>query len=103
MAETKTAANPRSRARGGATTAARAKPAANKAVAEKTAEPTDAPVRVAITLGAQVSETKNYAKFDLAKDDEGNDTGMAGNLYAPLGTEEVRVALIGPASAVAGE
>lgn len=95
MPETTKTATPRRRTAAKAT----AKPAPKAAAP---VEPEDEPTRLTITLGSPVAETKRYTKFDSSKDDEGNDTGMAGSLYVPLGTETVRIALIGPAS-VLGE
>jgi hypothetical protein len=58
---------------------------------------TDGRQKVRFKLGASVEETKSYAKFSLAKDADGNATGMVGTVYAPLGTEEVLIMLVGPA------
>lgn len=38
-----------------------------------------------------VGETKNFAKFDLSVNEEGNPTGITGNLYAAKGTPRVTV------------
>lgn len=104
MAETaaKTPANPRSRSRAKSSTPAAQKTTQARATAPKAApEPeVEEPTRIAITLGAPIDETKTYTKFALNVDENGNDTGMVGTLYAPLGTQEVRVALIGPADVV---
>lgn len=48
-------------------------------------------------------DTKSYAKFDLATDVDGNATGCVGSVYAPLGTEVVKVRLEGPADALDAE
>jgi hypothetical protein len=87
-----------SAARKPAAKAATAKPAPAPAVEETE----DERARVAFTL-VPGDETKRYQKFDLAFDKEGNATGCAGTVYAPLGTEVVRIQLVGPASAVEPE
>jgi hypothetical protein len=47
--------------------------------------------RVAFAL-VQGDDTKSYAKFTPPAD-----SGCVGTLYVPLGTEEVKVAIFGPA------
>lgn len=91
MAETTTAAKTTRPAR--ARTAA--KPAAAKTSAAKVAPAEVADdagkARFTVTLEAQ-GETKSYAVFTPP---EGS--GCVGKFYAPLGTEIVKVLLIGPA------
>ena len=73
------------------TTPAKAKAAAPaKAAAVSTGE--DGRVRVPIVL-EYTGDTKSYAVFVPPAG-----SGCVGKFYAPLGTEEVKVLLIGPAS-----
>ena len=104
MAETATkTTTPRKRA-ATSTRATAAKAAPAKAAPAKAAPPAEEEVtKVAVTLGEAFEETKSYAKFNLKYDADGNDTGMVGTVYAPLGTEQVRVLLVGPADAVTAE
>lgn len=64
---------------------AKAAPAATVAVGD------DGRTRVPVTLDP-AGETKSYAVFVPPKS-----SGCVGKFYAPLGTEEVKVLLIGPA------
>lgn len=84
------AATPRATATKPAPRAAATKPApkATPAVAEEVQ-------RVQVTLGEMTEETKSFAKFNLKWDADGNDTGMVGTLYAPLGTRTVKILLVG--------
>jgi len=66
--------------------AAKATPA--KAAATSTGE--DGRTRVPVVL-EYVGDTKSYAVFTPPKS-----SGCVGKFYAPLGTEEVKVLLIGP-------
>jgi hypothetical protein len=77
-------------------TAAR-KPAPAKA-APKPAETADDSTesRVAFPL-EHFGTTKSYEVFAPAKD-----TGCVGKFYAPLGTTDVRVLLVGPAAVIEG-
>lgn len=82
------------------------KPAATKATPARAAtpapveEPSEAtPVKVAFEL-ARGEETKSYQKFNLAVDVNGHATGCVGTVYAPLGTESVKVQLAGPAEVI---
>lgn len=97
MAETATkTTNPRSRAR--STTA---KTTATKATtAAKTTPPVEEEAsgevqKITVTL-APLADTKNYSTFDISKDVDGNATGCVGKFYAPLGTETVKVLIVGP-------
>jgi hypothetical protein len=65
------------------------KAAAPKAAAVSTGE--DGRTRVPVVL-EYVGDTKSYAVFTPPKS-----SGCVGKFYAPLGTEEVKVLLIGPA------
>lgn len=94
MAETatKTTTTPR---RGRTTKAATAaKPATAKAATPSTPVD-DGTVKIQLELEA-AGETKSYAVFVPPAG-----TGCVGKFYAPLGTEQVKVLLIGPAEAVA--
>jgi hypothetical protein len=72
-----------------ATPAKAAKAATPKAAAVTTGE--DGRTRVPVVL-EYVGDTKSYAVFTPPKS-----SGCVGKFYAPLGTEEVKVLLIGPA------
>lgn len=74
-----------------------AKPAAAKTAAAKPAEaPAPAEDADLVRVGPfeldANGETKSYAKFSPPAD-----SGCVGTLYVPLGTEQVRVVLYGPA------
>lgn len=86
--------------------AAATKPAAKPAT--KAAAPLEPPApvveeapaddRMAIVFApAPKGATRRYTTFDLSMDIDGNATGCVGTVYAPPGTEEVKVQLIGPA------
>ena len=62
----------------------------------------DGRTKITFTLN-HVEDTKSYAKFSLDTDVDGNKTGCVGTVYAPLGTEEVKVLFVGPAEAVSPE
>lgn len=86
-APAKTAAPARSRARTApTTTSTKAKPA-TKAAAAKTA-PTTEPIKVELEY---ITDTARYAKFGFPANMAGT---VVGNVYAPLGTARVMVALI---------
>jgi hypothetical protein len=86
---------PRARARKTTTTPAKAAPAkAATAPAKEAPTEDDNTARYAFTM-EPAGETKSYAVFSPPKS-----TGCVGKLYAPLGTEEVKVLLIGPAEVV---
>lgn len=96
MAETATkTTNPRSRR---ATTAAKPKaaPATTAAKASAPAEEDTSDVQKITATLAPLADTKNYSTFDISKDVDGNATGCVGKFYAPLGTETVRVQIVGP-------
>jgi hypothetical protein len=93
-ATAKTTTTPR---RTRAASAPATKPAAPKAAAKPVEEGL---TKVSFTL-AHGEDTKSFAKFPLDKDADGNATGCVGTVYAPLGTTEVKVLLIGPADAIA--
>lgn len=79
------------------------KPAAKAAPAKAAPEPeAAATVKVAFAV-AKGDETKSYQKFDLSKDLDGNATGCVGTVYAPLGTMEVKIQLVGPADVIDAE
>jgi hypothetical protein len=95
MAETatKTTTTPRRRtaaAKPPAKTAA--KPAANKPAAKPTPEPEATQVDKFVVEFDYVSDTKSYAKFAAPANLNGT---LVGNIYAPLGTDRVRVQVIG--------
>lgn len=87
--------NPRSqRQRAAATTStskAAAKPAATKPAVASAPTADDGKRRFTVELEA-AGETKSFAKFVPPKE-----SGCVGQFYAPLGTETVKVLLIGPA------
>jgi len=72
-------------------TPAKAKAAATPAKAAASTTGDDGRVRVPIVLG-YAGDTKSYAVFVPPAG-----SGCVGKFYAPLGTEEVKVLLIGPA------
>lgn len=80
--------NPRARSRSTA-----AKTAATKAAPPKPAD--DGRQKLTFSL-AYIADTKSYSTWDLSKDVDANATGCVGKLYAPLGTEEVKVLVVGP-------
>jgi len=78
------------------------KPAATKAPTKAAATeqaPEETTTKITFEL-ALTGETKRYATFDLAADKDGHATGCVGKVYAPLGTETVKVLLAGPAEVV---
>lgn len=85
---------------------AAAKPAAKAASKPAEAAPAesadDGITKVTFEL-ANSGETKRYSTFDLSTDKDGNATGCVGKVYAPLGTETVKVLLAGPAEVVSPE
>lgn len=85
-AKTTTPRKPRARAATAATKAAPAK-AAPAAPAEEDK------MKIQVNL-VSAGETKSYAKFTPPPG-----AGCVGTLYVPLGTEEVKVLIIGPADA----
>lgn len=86
MADTKTTTTPRR------TRAAASKPAAPAAAKPDTEAPMgDGKQRIVLEM-EYTGDTKSYAVFVPPAG-----TGCVGKFYAPLGTAEVKVALIGPA------
>ncbi len=73
------------------TTAAKATPAKAAPAAKATEAETEL-TKIGFSLD-EVEPTKNFAKFSAPKS-----SGCVGSLYVPLGTVEVKVLLIGPAS-----
>lgn len=94
---TKTAAPRRSRASTKSTPAAKPAPktATPKAPAKAAVPAPTETEKIQITLGEAFEETKSYAKFNLKFDADGNETGMVGTMYVPLGTQTVKILLIG--------
>lgn len=69
------------------------KTAAKPAAATKAAEAPPADDRVKVLLEFEfIGDTKTYAKFQPPAD-----SGCVGTVYAPLGTDEVKVLLVSPA------
>lgn len=97
MAETATKTTTPRRPRAATKAAPAAKPAA-KTVA-KAAAPVEEPERERYVMSLEYTgDTKSYAVFVPP-----SGSGCVGKFYAPLGTEEVKVQLAGPADAVAPE
>lgn len=59
-----------------------------------TPAPRKAPQEVTFSL-AKLQETKGRIHFDQSTTVDGHDTGCVGKFYAPLGTKEVKVTLVG--------
>lgn len=95
MAETSTRPNRSRRAAGTAKADAPAKatPAKATKAAAKTAPATDENRTKVPVILEYAGDTKSYAVFVPPKS-----SGCVGKFYAPLGTEEVKLLLIGPAS-----
>lgn len=90
MAETQATTRPARKRTASKATTAKATPA--KAAPAKAEESVEAPEveRYQITM-EKLPDTKNYAVFQPA-----TGQGCVGKLYAPLGTTEVKVLIIGP-------
>lgn len=100
MAETATTRPARARKAATPRVAGTKTPAATKATPAKAAPKAataatedDERTRIPMVFEAQ-GDTKSYAVFTPPQG-----SGVVGKLYVPLGTEEVKVLLIGPASA----
>lgn len=95
MAEATATATRPARKRAAKTTAAPAKTAAPKAAAPTPTEEAtdDNKTRFVVELEF-VADTKSYAKWQPPKS-----SGCVGSVYVPIGTERVRMLLVGPAAA----
>lgn len=90
-ANPKTTTTPRARA--GRATSAKAAPKA-PAATTPAAEPetTDTKTERFVLDLEYVTDTKRYAKFEVPKSLDGT---VAGSIYVPLGTDKVKVAIMG--------
>jgi hypothetical protein len=93
MAEATATTRPtRARAAAAKSAPAKAAPAAKKAAAPAPAESAPTGGRINLTF-KHVGDTKNYAKFEVEPG-----AGCVGQIYAPLGTTEVKAVAYGAAS-----